>query len=295
MTRPPYDPMPPPRDEQRSPYGGWPPPGGRPMPDDPLVARHFSDWTGKIVDVVARSWRPLIVVQLILAVPVAVLTALFDQSVGADASSLQLSDITNQNAVTIDHPGTAAAAGVALVVVWLGFGAVTSLASMWVAVRNAAARPAPLPSAFRFGAARAARLIGWEIVVAILVAVGLLALIVPGIYLAVVLLPTVLGVVAFERGGISRCFALARGQFLPLLGRCCVALLVATAYSEVVLAILKVVYGDGGSVWARQLTSSVLELPLDITLMAFLLVTYAELRGRHEPLTTQRLGVELGR
>lgn len=287
--------MPPPRDEERSPYGGWPPAGGPPTLEDPLVARHFSDWTGKIVDVVARSWRPLLVAQLILAVPVAVLTALLDQSIGGDASSLQLSDIGNQNEITIDHPGAAAAAGLALIVVWLALGSITSLASMWIAVRHAAVSPARLPAAFRFGARRAVRLIGWEIVVVVLVALGLLALIVPGIYLAVVLLPTIVGVVAFERAGISRCFALARGQFLPLLGRCCVALLVGTAYSEVVLAILKGVYGDGGSVWARQLTSSVLELPLDVAVTAFLLVTYAELRGRHEPLTTRRLSVELDR
>lgn len=247
--------------------------------DDPLVPADFSGWMGKIVDAFARSWRPLLALQLALAVPLAVLFELFRQAAGTgdwlttDGSQLQLH---------LQHPGAAVGIIVALAVVALVLGAAVQLASLWVVIRQAVGRESPLLGAFRFAAARLLPLIGWQIVAGVLISIGLIALVVPGIYLAVILVPLLLGVVGLERSGIRRCFELARGQVLALFGRCCTVFVIALAYSELTQVILNGVFGRGSTGWGVQLASSALELPLEIAGMAFLVVTYAEMRARQQ-------------
>lgn len=247
--------------------------------EDPLVPADFSGWMGKIVDVFARSWRPLLVLQLMLAVPLTVLLGLFRRAAG---TSTWLTADGSQLKLHLDHPGAAAGVIAGLAVVALLLGAAVQLASLWVVVRQAVGRECPLSAAFRFAANRLWPLIGWQIVAAVLISIGLIALVVPGIYLAVILVPLLLGVVGLERGGVKRCFELARGQSLALFGRCCTVFVIALAYSELTQVITAAVFGRGSTGWGTQLMSSVLELPLEIAGMAFLVVTYAEVRGRQQ-------------
>jgi hypothetical protein len=258
--------------------------------EDPLVPADFSGWMGKIVDAFARSWRPLLVLQLLLAVPLAVLFGLFRKAAG---TSDWLTANGSQLKLHLDHPGAAAGIIVALAVIALVLGAAVQLASLWVVVRQAVGRDCPLQEAFRFAAGRLLPLIGWQIAAAVLISIGLIAVVVPGICLAVVFVPLLLGVVGLEHGGIKRCFELARGQFLALFGRCCTVFVIALAYSELTQVITGGVFGRESTGWGTQLVSSALELPLEIAGMAFLVITYAEARGRRQQTSTLDLAKAL--
>ena len=284
-------------DPPKRPYGDLPPaprapemsrgPGG----DDPLVPADFSSWMGKIVDAVGRSWRPLILLQLVLAVPLAILLALFEHAAGS-RTGLTVTD--SKVHWTFDHPGTAIGLGVGLGVVALVVGALVQLASLWVVIRQAADRDCPAKLAFRFAVDRVAPLIGWQIVAGVIIVLGLVALVVPGIYFAVVLIPTLLGVVGLERRGLRRCFELVRGQFFALFGRCCVALLIVAAYSELDQVIVNGIFGRDATGWDVQLVASALQLPLEVAGLAFLVITYVELRGKRVATSTADLLAELG-
>jgi hypothetical protein len=204
-----------------------------------------------------------------------------------------LTTVGSESKLQFDHPGTAIGRGIALAVIALVIGALVQLTCLWIVVKQADGAAIRLGPATRFAASRALPMIGWEIVAGVLVAFGLVALFLPGIYLAVVLLPTLVCVVGLERRGLGRCFELARGNFLALLGRCCVAVLIAAAYSEVVQVIGNAIFGRGATGWGVQVVSGLLQLPLDVAGIAFLVVTYAELRGRHKPTVTRELSAAL--
>lgn len=258
---------------------------------DPIVARDFSDWTAKIVDAVSRSWRRLFILQAIVAVPVALASALAAYGAGDGLTTL-MTDLGNRSDVTIERPGSFGLAVALLVVFALVVGTVVQIASVWLIVKDTERR-APLAEALRFGAARMLPLIGWEIVAGLMIVVGFV-LIVPGIYLAVVMVPSLVGVVVFDRVGIKRCFQLARGRFFALLGRCLMALLFAAAYSQLVTLIIKLIFGSTDpSAWASEIVSGLLNLPLQVIASAFLVITYAELRGHEKGTTTGQLSAQL--
>ena len=243
---------------------------------DPLVPQSFSEWTAKIVDAFGRSWRPVILLQLLLSIPLLILEVLVTDAAGEDAIA-RYTSASGSGAAVKDLPA-AVGFGFAYLAVALVLGAVVQLASFWIVVKQGAGAAASIRSAVRFGFSRAAPLIGWEIVVAVLIVVGLFLLIVPGVALAVILVPTVLGVVSVERAGVGRCFQLARGRWLALFGRCCAMLIVALAYNQIIAAILAGVFGSSAAIGA-QIVSTILSLPLSVVIVNFMVVTYAETRN----------------
>jgi hypothetical protein len=264
-------------------------PGVGASADDPLVPTDFSSWMGKMVDAFSRSWRPVVLLQLVLMITLAVVLVFFERAAG---SQMGLTTVGTEAKFRFDNPAAAAGLGIALAVVALVIGALVQLTCLWVVIKQADGRSIELGAAVRFAASRALPMIGWEIVAGLLVGIGLIVLL-PGIYLGVVLLPTLLGVVGVERRGMGRCFELARGNFMALFGRCCVAVLIAVAYSEVVQVIGNGIFGRGATGWGVQAVSALLQLPLDVAGVAFLVVTYAELRSRHQPTGTRELSAAL--
>ena len=262
-----------------------PAPGQQQPAEDPLVPHDFTGWTGRIVDAFGRSWRPVILLQLVLAVPLAIALAAFEHEAGMTVT---------ETSVTLDHPGAAVGLLVVLAVVTIVLGAFIQLASFWIIVKQAAGRPAPMGGAARFAASRALPMIGWEIVAGVLIGVGLIVIL-PGIVLAVIILPTLLGAVGLERRGMRRCFELARGNFLALLGRCATALLIAAAYTQLIRVIVNIIFGRGANGVGVQIVAGVLQLPLNVVGVAFAVVTYAEMRGRHGRISTGDLSSALGR
>ncbi|MDT7668183.1 MAG: hypothetical protein QOC74_966, partial [Pseudonocardiales bacterium] len=74
-------------------------------------------------------------------------------------------------------------------------------ASVYVSVQDAAGHQPTSRETMRFAALRAPALIGWGLAAGMLMLFGLLMLVVPGLYLAIVFGAALAGVVTVERGG----------------------------------------------------------------------------------------------
>jgi len=123
---------------------------------------------------------------------------------------------------------------------------------------------------------------------------GLIALIVPGIYLIVVFAASLTGVIMFERAGIGRTFALVNPAFGQTLGRLLTFLLAAVVYSAIAGAIVSALVGPTGFV--ADLLRNILSLPVTFASVGVAVVTYATLRNRENPaITTPALAAELDR
>lgn len=276
-----------PDDQATRPGGG--PAAGQPAGDrDPLVATDLNGWFERIVGVVGRSWRPLLLLALIGAVPQAVLshyTARAQDRIRDEGDSgissfsdLHLGDLLTPLLVTI-----------AVVVV---VGLIVQCASVWIAVRQAAKAPLSAGACAKFVANRVLPLLAWSLVAGVLCAIGFFLLIVPGIYLALVIFPTLSGVVLIQRGGITDCFSLVRGRFWATTGRTILYALVLSLYSATASAVATAISRDHTPVFIA--VDAVLTIPVGMLAVGFAIVTYAELRNRRTPTDTAALAHDLG-
>ncbi|MHA6794883.1 hypothetical protein ACVGVM_15430 [Pseudonocardia bannensis] len=259
----------------------YPPPGGyeRPASTDPLVPLNLDQWFGKVFGVVRRSWPSLSVIQLAAALPGMLLGGLAQWIVLGGAAPT---------------PETAVTAGAAGGVVAIVFSLFAQGASVFVAIREAVGRPVQAGAALHFAAGRALPLLGWGLVGGVLIFLGLLLLVVPGIYVTTVVVAALVGVVVVERGGIDRAFTLVNRRFLPTFGRMVIFFVVGFGYSSMVGAVVALV-SEPGSL-NELLLSGVLALPLSLASVGVAVVTYAELRFHEDPaVSSGRLAVELER
>jgi hypothetical protein len=72
-------------------------------------------------------------------------------------------------------------------------------------------------------------------------------------------------------------------------------LLIGAAYSELDQVIVNGIFGRGDTGWGAQVVASALQLPLEVAAMAFLVVTYVELRGKRSATSTGDLLAALER
>ena len=278
-------------------YQGYPgyPDGGAatPSPDDPLVPGDFSGWFQKTIGVVQRSWRQLGIIQLVLAVLAAIygaVTVTMTASMEEFSAQLEAGQPAPPDAMStvFSFLGTVLIGMVVL-------GVVTALlvsASMFVVIRDAAGQPASLGDALRFGGSRLLATIGWGILSFIMIMVGTLLLIIPGIYLSVVISATLVGVIVVERGGIGRCFALVNPRFWPTTGRLVVLWVMYAVYYGITYSI-SLAFGGPASA-THAIVQAILTIPIGVLVTAAIVVTYAELRFREHPgVTTQSLDAEM--
>jgi hypothetical protein len=256
-------------------YGQYP--GGDPVAaDDPLVPRSFSEWFSKIVGVVSRSWQPLVVIQLVAALPGLVLGGLAQGLMGTpgDPGGLGTPEATG---LTVGFSIGALLA----VLISVAFALFAQGASVFVAVRDAVGRPTRAGEALSFAAGRALPLFGWGLLAALMLVAGFLLLVLPGLYLTIVFGAALTGVVVIERQGIGRTFALVNRRFWPTAGRLVVVAAVALVYNVVVGLLVAAVAGTG--TFVGTLLSAVLALPVSLVSVGVAVVTYAELRHHEDP------------
>lgn len=264
----------------QQPYGGYPPTGVSP---DPLVPFSFNDWVSKVVGTVQRSWKPLAIIQVAVFVPVAILAAVLGL-----VGLLGIGDGSNQAVA----PGSG---GVVLViVVAVVLGGIGQAASVFVVVRDAAARPYTSHQVFAFAKNRALPMIGWSLLAGILTLLGLLLVVFPGIYLGTVFAGALAGVVVIERAGMDRAFTLVNPRFFPVLGRMALLVLVVIVYS-IVLGVIAGLVSLANPVLG-QLVSNILTVPIAIIGSAATVVIYAENRfHEYNPVHTPVLADEIDR
>lgn len=263
-------------------YAGGPPsyPGASPFAAaDPLVATSFSDWWAKVIGVLTRSWQPLLIIQLATVVPGMLIAAVVTAAAGTDST-----------AVTTGAAIIGLIGGLILFVVAL----LAQGASVYVVGKQASGQEVGPGAALSFAAGRALPLLGWGLLAGLLVMVGLIALVIPGLYLLVVFAGSLTGVIMFERAGIGRTFALVNPAFGQTLGRLLTFLLAAVVYSAIAGAIVGALVGTEG--FASSLLSNILTLPITFASVGVAVVTYATLRNRENPaVATPVLAAELDR
>ena len=194
------------------PGSGYPVPGGYPAGGppaaglgDPLVATSFSDWWSKVIGVLARSCKPLLVIQLATVVPGMILSAL------VLAAAASQSTVVTIGGAVIGLLG----ALIVFVVALLAQGA-----SVYVVGKQASGQEeVGAGAALSFAAGRALPLLGWGILAALMIGLGFVLLVIPGIYLLVVFAAALTGVIMFERAGIGRTFGLVNPAFGQTVGR----------------------------------------------------------------------------
>lgn len=279
-------------------YQPYPWAGGYPTPDDdPLVPKDLGGWFGRIGGVIRRSWRRLVVLQAIGAVIEAALgvarnlTAPAIAGLGFGAgrgAGLSPATVAAESGLYLRI--SLIGAVVAIVIVAFLFAA-----GVFVIVREAAGHPTSVADALRLGAPRALLLIGWGVLAWIITTIGLLLILLPGIYLGLVFGASLLGVVVIERGHIGRCFALFHRAFGAALGRTALAAVIGAVYVVIVFIIASLISGGAGSV-ATPIVQAVLLIPLGMAAMAFYVVNYAGLRFYEDGSTsTVSLAAEMSR
>ena len=245
---------------------------------DPLIATSFSDWWSKVIGVLTRSWQPLLIIQIATVVPGMIVAAIV---AGAAASQ--------STAVSIGGALLGLVGGLIVFVVAL----LAQAASVYVVGKQASGEEVGAGPALSFAAGRALPLLGWGILAAILIGVGFILLVIPGIYLIVVFAASLTGVIMFERAGIGRTFSLVNPAFGQTLGRLLSFALAALVYSAILGMIVGVIFREG---FLGGLVYNVLTLPVTFASVGVAVVTYASLRHRENPeITTRTLAAELDR
>ncbi|MDT7568808.1 MAG: hypothetical protein QOG76_7432 [Pseudonocardiales bacterium] len=283
-------------------YSGYPETGGGMVPpNDPLVPANFAGWFQRIVEVIRRSFQQLAMLQLIAALVSAVVGAVL---AGASPDTSAYSTQVEADAAAGAAPDLGALGGaVGTVLVLSLVGGLISLVanafvqsgSIYVAIRDAAGQPATASDGLRFSVGRALPLIGWGLLGGLIVGVGVVLLVIPGLYLAVVIFSSLYGVVVVERGGLGRCFALIKGRFWATTGRLVVAFLLGAVYYGVVHEVAAAIGGGPTGVFALIL-QAILMIPLGVATIAVVTVTYAELRFHENPVvSTPALAAEMVR
>jgi len=284
----------------------YPPPGWPAPPPDPVVPTSLGGWFDSWMRVFRRSFWRLSLIALIVGGVLLVL-------VGGCLWVIYLVTGPTATGATSDPPVAVVVVSLTTVflVVFAAF-MVGQAASTYLAVMDAAGRPATISDALRLGARRALPLFGWSLLAAAAVTIGIVLLVVPGIYLAVVFNASLACVVVIERDGIGRCLELIKNRFWATFGRLLLGWLVVEAYRFVAQLVLLLVFAAlfalmvpdqtaGPGVAATIYLSlfgivalAVLVLPAVVASTAITVVTYGELRGHENPsTTTERLADEL--
>lgn len=278
-------------------------------PYDPLVAYDFSSWISRVVGVVKRSWLRLLVLLTIgYLLPLAILIGL------AVSMMSGLFEELDSFELGLIEPSLVATCLILALYLYV----VARLAATNVATNDAAGQPVRLRDAYRSSLRLGWPTLGWSILAGLLILLGVLMCLLPGLYLLVVF-GLLVPVMAFERrSGMTGSSRLVDGNFWPAAGR--FALLYAVTFvvsivlqqatgllavftSEPVLN-LGVTPGAVESpampadtwplILVAMLINVVLQLLTEIVLLAGTLVVYAELRGRRQPgLNTAQLAAEV--
>jgi hypothetical protein len=257
-----------------------------PTPDDPLISPDFSGWWNRSMRLLSAAWRPLVMIQLLWAIPLLIITIIGnvvpDESVRTDSGR----DLTAFIIV-----------GLPVIALTFLVGLVTTLATLHVLVQHVTGHPMSVGWALRAGLSRAAAMLGWGILGGLMILVGIVLCVLPGIYVALVL--TILpAVVLLERtNAVGRCFRLVHAQTGPALGRIATIFAVGLVFGLVENALTSVIGGgyfnsgdiSTGAGIASAIVSTAVSVLSGVVAAPLVLTAYADMRARHEAFATTYL------
>ncbi|MBU2670517.1 hypothetical protein KOI35_44155 [Actinoplanes bogorensis] len=257
-------------------------------PDDPLVSADFAGWWRRGFTLLGAVWQPMTMVQLVWAIPLLAVTigSLF---VAPDYEALN----SNANTITFNDIFAPFLLILPFSLVAVVLGMVAQLATLDVLVQRATGQPVSVGLALRNGLRRFFPLLGWQILAGLVAVVGFLFCILPGIYVALVImiLPPI---ILLERGeGISRAFRLFHANFGAALGRAATIIGLYIAIALVESFFSSAVNPTGSSGVAVNvflgLVSTAFTIATSIVISPLILTAYADMRARHEPFSTAYL------
>ncbi|GLZ77039.1 hypothetical protein Afil01_18460 [Actinorhabdospora filicis] len=281
--------------------GGYWPPGtgggyGPSDPYDPIVPTDFNTWMNRVQGVFKRSWKSIGMIML----------------VGAVIPSIALGTTVNTSVGPIGRDandnwdwGAYVGGGLWGLLAWVitGFlAAAAVVGAIRAAVREGTPGvQVPFGESMSYGFGRALPMWGWTILASIAISIGLCACFLPGVYLAIAL-SVLAPAFVFEGGNpFVRSFKLTHADFGRALSRVLVIFVAALVYGCVIgipVGLIEgAIIGNDGTVGFGgfigvliiEIVRAVAMLPLAIFAVAGILVTYAELRGRQEGLSTQQM------
>jgi hypothetical protein len=253
-------------------------------PTDPLVSATFSGWWERSFRLLQAAWRPMALVQLISVIPVFLVSAV--ASVQTDAQLAEITETTDASQIdwgALFRP----------LLNLLPFIVVTNLAVLRLLVQRATGRPLSIGAALRDGLRRMPPLLGWSILGALLVVIGFVFCILPGVYLLAVL-SVLAPIVLLERGaGIGRAFQLFHAGFGAALGRIATMLGLAVGIgifeSVITGAITSGSDPNAAASVIAEFLSAGFSLATSLLAAPMILTAYADMRARHEPFSTAYL------
>ncbi|GAA0532124.1 hypothetical protein GCM10010172_11100 [Paractinoplanes ferrugineus] len=260
-------------------------------PNDPLVSSDFSGWWNKSFRLLRAAWRPIAVLQIVSAIPQIVFLVLLDIRTNDLVTTLNSNaepTTAELRALFDPYLGLLLPLLIALLV-----GLVSTLASLQLLIQQATGQPLSIGTALRAAVRRAPALIGWCVPAMLMVGVGLLFCLLPGIYLAFVF-AVLSTVVLLERGNaIGRVFALFHADFGASLARVVVAGGIAFALNTLADIITRPIAATAGastttSIVTQTIAGLIAVVGATLTI-AMMLTAYADMRARHEPFSTAYL------
>lgn len=302
MTNP-YQPMP----DANPPQGYLPPAEAyyQPLPtgfnpDDPLINppnSGLNGWVSRIVDMFKRSWKSMLAIfaitQILPMIGMAVLVVVGMLAIGGTALVTGRFDPEagfepNEQLLAIGIPLIVLAVFV-LIVTFLIMQAAGYAAATYAVTREAAGLPAPLGQSLRYGFRRSLGLAGWQFLVFLIIAGGVLACILPSFYFYAA--TALFGpIYLFERRNpIGRSFSIFNNNLGRVLGR--LALILAATFA---VGMLNGVFDLAGQLVARDsddptliiggtvvsnVVGLLIQLPLAMLTFSAILLTYTEQRG----------------
>jgi hypothetical protein len=260
--------------------------GFYPAPDDPLISPDFAGWWNRAMRLLSANWRPLVVIQLLWAIPLLIISVLANVVPSENLRADNPGDLTALLLITL--PFTAVA---------FLLGLVATLATLHLLVQYVTGRPVSVGDALRAGLRRSGAMLGWGILGGLLILVGLVLCFLPGIYVAMVftILPAI---VLLERGNaISRSFQLVHAQFGPAAGRILTIAAVALGFMLAENALSSIFdsgyFGSGSVSTGAGITSAIISVAISVlsgvVTAPLTLTAYADMRARHEPFATPYL------
>jgi hypothetical protein len=279
-----------------------------PDPFDPLINPPHSGvngWFTRIGGLFKRSWKSMAAIfaitHLIPTIGFAVLAAVATVLVLSKVLQGQQAEI-DPNLLSIGIPAAVLIALV-LVVVLLYVQMVGYAAATYSATREAAGYQVRLGEALGYGFRRGWGLLGWQVVVGLLILVGIVACVLPGVYFyaATALFGPIF---LFERRNpIGRSFRIFNDNVGRVVGRLALlalATFIANGVTTVFDRVGGTIAGDTGElpviIGAAAISGVlgiIISLPLTMLTFSGILLTYAEQRGYEGPANARSLADEL--
>ena len=270
-------------------------------PAGPLVPHPeggLDAWNRAFADVWRRSWRSLGAIFLVtFAAPQITAAAFLDRYYAAALGPLAGLPLPGPEGVVPPGGDGPVLLGVVLLVtlVTLFVNAIGWGAGIWAVTQTGCGLPAHLGPALAAGISRVWPMFGWYLLYSVLVTLGILACLLPGVYVGCAGALFSFAVI-YEpgRNAFGRSLSLVHGSFGRVLGRVMLLVLLVLLAACAVQAVASVtgIAATGtatGNAVAVAVVDTVVTVPVSMALLVGLLLTYTQVRAKQEQVTTGML------